>query len=418
MCHRFSILRVGRQLELNGHDARVLASARCPQRGYHSKMSIQIERVQSDEQLRQFVAVPWRVYERDPNWVPWLYFERLDFFDKQKNPFFEHAEADYFIARRDGEPVGVIAAILNHRHNEFQQENIAHFGIFEVLNDREAALALLQAACDWARERGVERIVGPMNLSTNDECGTLIEGFDSPPVVLMTYNPPYYVDFLEEAGFVKAMDLLAWIRDLEELVENLPPKMHRVIGRVKQRYGLHVRPIDMKRWDDDIESVKKIYNNAWQRLWGFVPMTDAEIEHLAANMKMILDPALVFIVEQEGEAVGFSLTLPDVNQPLYRIRPGPSRLSSYLAAGRLFLQRYNTDLVRVMALGVVEDFRARGVDALLYYETAQAALARGYKRAEASWILESNDNMNRAIKMLGAEVYKKYRIYEKELNSK
>lgn len=381
-------------------------------------MSVQIEKVQSEKQLRQFVAVPWRVYEHDPNWVPWLYFERLEFFDKKKNPFFEHAEADYFIARRDGEPVGVIAALLNHRHNEFQRENVAHFGIFEVMNDREAALALLETACDWARQKGVERILGPMNFTTYDEVGMLIDRFNSPPVVLMPYNPPYYLDFMEQAGFVKAMDLLAWIRNLDALVEELPPKMHRVIGRVKERYGLNVRPIVMKRWDEEIEIVKNIYNNAWQRLWGFVPMTNAEIEHLAENMKLILDPALAFFVERDGEPVGFSLTLPDVNQPLGRIRPGPSRLSSYLAAGRLFLQRYNTDLVRVFALGVVEKYRARGVDALLYYETAQAALKRGYKRAEASWILETNDNMNRVIGMLGGEVYKKYRIYEKDLNTK
>ena len=379
-------------------------------------MTLQIVQVQSNDQLRQFVTVPWRVYKDDPNWVPWLYFERLDFFNKTKNAFFEHAEADYFIARRDGEAVGVIAAILNHRHNEFHQENVAHFGVFEVLEDREAALALLETACDWARRRGVERILGPMNLSTNDECGTLIEGFDSPPVVLMTYNPPYYVDFLEEAGFVKAMDLLAWIRDLELLVEQMPDKMHRVIGRVKQRYGLSVRPVNMKEWDAEIERIKHIYNSAWERNWGFVPMTDAEIDHLAGSMKMILDPAVVFMVEHDGEAVGFSLTLPDVNQPLRRIRPGPSLFSSYLAAGRLFLQRYDTDLVRVMALGVVEGFRARGEDALLYYETAKAALERGYKWAEASWILETNDNMNRAIEMLGGEVYKKYRIYEKKLD--
>lgn len=379
-------------------------------------MTLQIERVQSDRQLRQFAAMPWRVYEGDANWVPWLYFERLDFFSKKKNPFFDHAEGDYFIARRNGETVGVIAALLNHRHNEFQQENVAHFGVFEVLDDKEAALALLETACDWARDRGVERILGPMNLSTNDECGTLIEGFDRPPVVLMTYNPPYYVDFIEEAGFEKAMDLLAWLRNLKLLVEQMPQKMHRVIGRVKQRYGLEVRPVDMRHWDEEVARIKMIYNSAWERNWGFVPMTDAEIEHLAASLKVILDPALIFMVEHQGEAVGFSLTIPDVNQPLRRIHPGPSVLGSYLAAGRLFLQRYNTDLVRVLALGVREEFRARGVDALLYYETAKAALERGYQWAEASWILETNDSMNRSIEMLGGEVYKKYRIYEKRLD--
>lgn len=379
-------------------------------------MTLQIERVQSDRQLRQFAAMPWRVYEGDANWVPWLYFERLDFFSKKKNPFFDHAEGDYFIARRNGETVGVIAALLNHRHNEFQQENVAHFGVFEVLDDKEAALALLETACDWARDRGVARILGPMNLSTNDECGTLIEGFDRPPVVLMTYNPPYYVDFIEEAGFEKAMDLLAWLRNLKLLVEQMPQKMHRVIGRVKQRYGLEVRPVDMRHWDEEVARIKMIYNSAWERNWGFVPMTDAEIEHLAASLKVILDPALIFMVEHEGEAVGFSLTIPDVNQPLRRIHPGPSVLGSYLAAGRLFLQRYNTDLVRVLALGVKEEFRARGVDALLYYETAKAALERGYQWAEASWILETNDSMNRSIEMLGGEVYKKYRVYEKRLD--
>lgn len=379
-------------------------------------MSIKIEHVRSKDQLRQFIGMPWRVYQNDPNWVPWLYFERLDFFDKQKNPFFEHSEADYFIARRNGEAVGVIAAILNHRHNEFQQENVAHFGIFELLNDAEAASALLDTACDWARERGAERILGPMNLSTNDECGTLIEGFDRPPVLLMTYNPPYYPELLEQAGFRKAMDLLAWLRDLEDLVDNMPPQMLRIIGRVRERYGLHIRPIDLKNWDAEVENIKKVYNSAWQRNWGFVPMTDAEIEHLAENLKVFMDPALVFMVEHKGEVVGFSLTMPDVNQPLRRIRPGPSLLGSYLGAARLYLQRYKTDMVRVIALGVIEAYRARGVDALLYYETALAAVKRGYKWAEASWILESNDSMNRAIEALGAEVYKKYRIYEKELD--
>lgn len=383
---------------------------------FHRGMSIKIEHVRSKDQLRQFIGMPWRVYQNDPNWVPWLYFERLDFFDKQKNPFFEHSEADYFIARRNGEAVGVIAAILNHRHNEFQQENVAHFGIFELLNDAEAASALLDTACDWARERGAERILGPMNLSTNDECGTLIEGFDRPPVLLMTYNPPYYPELLEQAGFRKAMDLLAWLRDLEDLVDNMPPQMLRIIGRVRERYGLHIRPIDLKNWDAEVENIKKVYNSAWQRNWGFVPMTDAEIEHLAENLKVFMDPALVFMVEHKGEVVGFSLTMPDVNQPLRRIRPGPSLLGSYLGAARLYLQRYKTDMVRVIALGVIEAYRARGVDALLYYETALAAVKRGYKWAEASWILESNDSMNRAIEALGAEVYKKYRIYEKELD--
>lgn len=381
-------------------------------------MGVEIERVQTKQQLKQFVKVPWSVYENDPNWVPWLYFERLEFFDKEKSPFFEHAEADYFIARRNGRAVGTIAALVNHRHNEFHEENVAHFGAFEVMNDPEAAGALLDAACDWARERGTDKILGPFNLSTNDECGTLIEGFDTPPVVLMTYNPRYYVDLIEASGFSKAKDLLAWNIKTAGLLDpgRLPDKLHRVVNKVKERYGLKIRNINMKDWENEVERVKKVYNSAWEKNWGFVPMTDAEIERMAEGMKPILDPNIVFLVEKDGETVGFSLSLPDVGQPLLRIRPGPSIIGSYLGAARLvYLDKFKTNRLRVVALGVIEEFRARGIDALMYYETTKAAEPRGYAWAEASWILEDNDAMNRSTKLMGMEVYKKYRIYEKAL---
>lgn len=378
-------------------------------------MTLQIERVETKKQLQEFIRVPWAVYKNDPHWVPWLYFERLEFFDKTKSPFFEHAEADYFIARRDGRPVGSIAAILNHRHNEFHQENVAHFGVFELLNDPEAGAALLDAACAWARAKGVDRILGPMNLCTNDECGTLIEGFDSPPVILMTYNPRYYVGFLEAAGFTKAMDLLAWNNDIANTVTNMPEKVVRVIHKVQDRYKLHIRPVNMKVWDAEIERVKKIYNSAWERNWGFVPMTEKEIKRLAESLKPVIEPRLAFIVEKEGEAVGFSLSVPDVNQVLNRIRPGATVLGSYLGAARMLLNKRQTDRIRVIALGVIETYRGQGIDALMYYHTAKAAHDLGYRWAEASWILETNDKMNRPIAMLGSEVYKKYRIYEKVL---
>jgi GNAT superfamily N-acetyltransferase len=380
-------------------------------------MSIEIERVTTAKGLREFIRVPWTVYKDDPNWVPWLYFERLEFFDKSKSPFFEHAEGDYFIARRDGRPVGVIAAILNHRHNEFHQENVAHFGVFEVLNDPEAAACLLDTACDWARQRGADKILGPANLCSNDEWGMLIEGFDSPPVMLMTYNPRYYLEMMEAAGFSKAMDLLAWRANTVKFTApgGLPEKMVRVIGKVKERYGLTLRNLNMKDWDNEIERVKKVYNAAWERNWGFVPMTDAEIHRLAEGLKPIIDPAIAYFVEKDGEAVGFCLSLPDVNQLLHQYRPGPSVFSSYLAAGRMVLNKRKPNWIRVIALGVVEEFRIKGVEALLIYETAKAAAPRGYHWAEASWILETNDPMNRAIETLGSEVYKKYRVYEKNL---
>ena len=382
-------------------------------------MSLEIERVETKAQLKEFIKVPWKVYEDNPYWVPFLYFERLEFFDKTKNPFFEHAEADYFLARRDGQAVGAIGAVMNHRYNEFQDENTAHFGTFEILDDPEAAAGLLEAACDWARSRGADTIQGPANFSSNEEFGLLIEGYDSPPVVLMPYNLPYYVDFIEAAGFHKAKDLFAWNTNAFEVMKPgaIPPKLVRVVEKVKQRYGLTIRPVNMKDWDNEVERIKKIYNSAWQKNWGFVPMTDSEIDHMADSLKMILDPALVFTVEAGGETVGFSLSLPDVNQLLHNSRPGPSLVGSYLAAGRMLLGKRRADRVRIFALGVLEPYRGKGVDALMYYETGKAAVANGYEWAEMSWILEDNDAMNRAIEMFGPEIYKRYRVYEKELSN-
>jgi GNAT superfamily N-acetyltransferase len=380
-------------------------------------MSLEIERVETKAQLQEFIKVPWTVYKDNPYWVPFLYFERLEFFDKSKNPFFEHAEGDYFIARRDGQVVGAIAAVINHRYNEFQGENTAHFGAFEVLDDAEAAAGLLQAACDWASERGTDMIQGPANLSSNEEFGLLIEGFDSPPVVLMPYNLPYYADFIEAAGFHKAMDLLAWNSNIPKLLKpgGLPPKLVRVVEKVKDRYGLTIRPVNMKDWDAEVEQIKQIYNSAWEKNWGFVPMTDNEIDHLAESLKMIIIPDLVFVVEKDDQVVGFSLSLPDVSQPLHRYRPGPSRISSYLAAGRMIMNKKKTDRLRVFALGVLKEWRGKGVDALMYYETIKAAEKYGFEWGEMSWILENNDAMNRPIQMFGSEVYKRYRVYEKPL---
>jgi GNAT superfamily N-acetyltransferase len=380
-------------------------------------MAVTIDRVENGRELRTFIKVPWTVYKDDPCWVPWLYFERLHFFDKTKNPFFEHAEADYFIARRDGRPVGTIAAILNHRHNEFHQEKVGHFGVFEVLNDPEAAAALLATAVEWARERGLERILGPMSLSTNDECGTLIDGFNDPPRILMTYNPPYYIPFIEGAGFVKAMDLYAWRHDVQRMATpgGLPEKVYRVVERVKERYKLRIRPLNMKEWDTEIEHVKRIYNSAWEKNWGFVPMTDPEIQQLADSLKPVVVPEYTFLVEKEGQVVGFSLMVPDVNLVLNRLRPGPSVIGSYIAAARALRNRRKVEWARVIALGVTEPFRGKGVDALMYYESIKASAGGGHHWAEGSWILETNEPMNRAIQMLGADRYKTYRIWQKEL---
>lgn len=380
-------------------------------------MSLTIERVETKKQLREFIKVPWMVYKDDPNWVPWLYFERLEFFDKSKNYFFTHAEADYFIARRDGQAVGTIAAILNHRHNEFHGENVAHFGVFELLNDTEAAAALLQAACAWAKERGVDKIIGPMNLSTNDECGMLLEGYDSPPVILITYNPPYYHDFMAANGFTKAMDLLSWDVPLEPLVKGkaMPEKVVRVVNALRDKVNLTLRPLNMSDLDGEIERLKTVYNSAWEKNWGFVPLTEDELEHLVKGLKPIIDPDIILVAEKDGEPVGFCLSAPDVNVPLHSIRPGPSLISSYIGALRMIRNRHKTPRFRVIALGVLEMYRSSGIGALFYLEVVQRGFAKGYATIDGSWVLETNDPMNKAIAMMGGKVHKKHRVYEKSL---
>jgi GNAT superfamily N-acetyltransferase len=383
-----------------------------------NSQSLTIRKVETPSDWKEFLRFPWRVYENEPNWVPFLFFERKEFFDRNKHPFFDTADVEFFMAWRGTRPVGTIAAILNHRHNEFQEENVAHFGIFEVLQDEEAAAALLEKACEWGRQKGVTKILGPANYSSNYEYGLLVDAFDSPPVVMMTYNPAYYVDMIEAAGFTPAMDLWAWYTPLDvygQGANNLPEKLVRVVGKIKKRYNITIREINMNDWDNEVARFEKIYNSAWSKNWGFVPFTDEEMAHLANGLKMIIDPRVTLFAEVDGKTIGGSVPLPNVNELLLKSRPGPSVLSSYLAAARMMLARRKVKLLRVFAMGVVEEYRGRGVDALFYYETVTRAIKHGYTEAEASWILANNDMMNRAIEMMGAKVYKTYRIYEKTL---
>ena len=383
-----------------------------------SSQSLSIRKVESSADWKAFMRFPWQVYENDPNWVPFLFFERKEFFDRDKHPFFETADVEFFMAWRGAKPVGTIAAIVNHRHNDFQGEKAAHFGIFEMLPDEKAAAALLETACEWGAQKGMSKILGPANYSSNYEYGLLVDGFDSPPVVMMTYNPAYYVDYVEAAGFSTAMDLWAWHSPFDVYgkgAKNLPEKLVRVVGKIQKRHNITIREINMKDWDNEVQRFKEIYNSAWSKNWGFVPFTDDEMAHLADGLKMIIDPRVTFFAEVDGKPIGGSVPLPNVNELLVRSRPGPSVLSSYLAAGRMMLGRRKVKLLRIFAMGVVEEYRGRGVDALFYYETIKRGIEHGYTEGEASWILANNDMMNRAIEMMGAQVYKTYRIYEKAL---
>jgi len=383
---------------------------------------IQIQECKTAAERLKFIQFWWEPYKGNPYWVPPLVNERQEFLDPARNPYFEHGRAAYFLATRGGEPAGTISAHVNDMHNKFHEENIGFFGFFECVNDYGVAEALFQAASDWCKSQGVTAIRGPASFSSNDDgYGCLIEGFDDPPRIYMPYNPPYYPQFADRFGFQKAMDLFAYALDTNVYAENgMPPKLLRVVEKMRKRMGITFRTVDMSRFDEEVKSVKRVYNSAWEKNWGFVPMTDAEFDHLAAGLKQIVDPRVALIAEKDGQFVGFSLSLPDVNEPLLAARPSsnPNPIVANLAMARLMwhwkVARKITWL-RNFAMGVVKEYRAQGIGPMFYYETAKAALAIGYKHGEMSWILENNMMMNRDIQALGGQVYKTYRVYQKPL---
>jgi GNAT superfamily N-acetyltransferase len=374
---------------------------------------LRIEQVSDKRGILEFVEFPFKLYRGDPNWVPPLIEERRDFLDPNRNPFFEHARCQLFLARRGNALVGTIGAVVNDNHNAFHNEKAGAFSFFECINDQQVADMLLDTAEAWTREQGMSIMRGPLNFSTNDEIGTLVDGFDEPPVVMMTYNPRYYPTLIEAHGYGKAMDVYAYIMDLAERLQNAPQKFFDVAEKAAQKEGIRVRKFDLKRFDQEVALLKQVYNRAWERNWGFVPMTDAEIDHLADGMKAILDPNLLFIAEtSDGTPVGVSIGVPDIHQALRWSGGGhmwPFGLLKFL------WYRRKIDQARLLIMGMVPEYRGRGADAIFYVETARQALAHGYKRMEGSWILETNTMMNRIIERLGGERYKTYRIYEKPL---
>lgn len=371
--------------------------------------SVQVIPVTSGGELRDFIRLPWNIYRSDAFWVPPLIRDVKKLLDKSANPFFLHSSAELFLARRNGECVGRIAAILNNNHNRFHNERTAFFGFFESVNDREVAAALLDQAAGWARDQGMNELRGPMNFSTNETLGILVEGFDSSPCIMMTHNPRYYPDLMESAGFTKAMDLYAWWLLTDK---GLDPKIVRVGEKVLKDESIRVRTIDMKKFRNEVEAIKKIYNDAWSTNWGFVPMTDAEFDHLAGDLKTVLDPRVVLIAEKNAEPVAFSLGLPDFNQALKKIngRLFPIGLPLLIYHARRIRQ------VRVLALGIAKKMQNwGGLGAALYYESFRRGVEAGYKSCEFSWTLETNDLINRSMKLFGARIYKRYRIYQKSL---
>ncbi|MCI0653862.1 MAG: hypothetical protein L0Y39_05225 [Methylococcaceae bacterium] len=377
--------------------------------------AVTIKQVDDKQALLEFVEFPFKLYKHDSNWVPPFIRERLEFFDVKKNPFYEHARYRLFLAYRNGDLAGTIGAVVDDNHNQAHNERCGAFGFFECINDQEVAGSLLNRAEDWIRGQGMTLIRGPLNFSVNHECGLLIDGFDEPPMVMMTYNPRYYQQLINHCGYQKKVDLFAYIGNIGELWENAPASLFRIAENVAEREGIRVRTLDLRDMNRENLRIREVYNRSFGRQWGFVPMNEKECEYFSELTRKLADPNLILIAEnQAGEAVGVSLALPDFHQALRR--SGGGRLFPFGLLKFLWYLR-KVDQIRLIAMGVLEQYRNRGIDAIFWVETARAARAHGYKRLECSWVLEENEMMNTLGRTLRGKIYKTYQILEKRLST-
>ena len=374
------------------------------------RVPVEVRPARSRRDLTRFIKLPWRLYSNAPQWVPPLVSERRRHLSRKRNPFFEHAEAEYLIAWRDGRPVGRISAHVDHRLNEVQQNRWGLFSFFECEDDHEAAEALLRAAEDWLAERGRDRIVGPLDFSTNHEVGLLVEGHERRPQILEGWHHRYYPGLLDRAGYGKAMDVLKWELHISDR-EKVLPVIWELAERLQPDHGIVMRHMRRREFGREVERFMSVYNAAWERNWGFVPLTAAELHHLAKELRPLISENWALIAERDGDTIGAALTLPDFNEVLARLN---GRL---LPLGWLKALWWRDDItrVRVHALGVRPEYQHTGVAAAFYAEHFRMASITRQTGGEMGWILETNTPMNRAMEAMGGRVVKRYRLYERAL---
>lgn len=372
---------------------------------------MQVKQVSTKKELASFIDFPHQLYEGDSNYVPELHIAQRDLLSPGKHPFHEHSQVQLFLATENGVIKGRIAAIMNNNHNEFKQRKDGFFGFFDLVDDAALAKQLLDEAGKWLKAKGADTMIGPVNPSTNEPCGLLVDGYDSPPVVMMTYNKPYYLPLLEKAGFKKNVDLLAY--DLSTAtVDKRTLQLKQTLLKRLELKGIVIRNINMKDYKNEVNKIQEVYNTAWAENTGFVPFTDKEFKYLAKDMKMLLDKDFCQLAEHNGKVIGFSLAIPDINQVLIKIKRGRLFPTGIF---KLLLGLKKVNYVRVLALGVVSDYRKAGIEACFYSEIIEQAAAKKIRGGEASWILENNEMMNNGLKKLNATPYKRYRILEKAL---
>jgi GNAT superfamily N-acetyltransferase len=375
-------------------------------------MEVKIKKVETKQDFLQFVKSQWLFYKNDKNFVPPILVDRMKLLNKQKNPFFLHSNSQEYLAWSNGQIVGRISAIKNDNHNLTHNDKVGFFGFFECVNNQEVANALFDVAKEWLKDQGCDTMRGPVDPSQNDEAGLLIDGFDSPPVVLMKYNPPYYVELIKKYGFEEAMQLNAYDLQMENYASE---KMIRMQSIIRERYKITITNLDFKdkkKLREDIQVIKDIYNSAWEKNWGFVKATEEEFDFLVEDLVQIADPNLVIMAWVDGKIAGFALGLPDINEVLINNKNG----SLLGAAWHLFTKSKKIKRLRILVLGVLEEYRKTGVDAVLYYEIGARGKKRGITCGEASWILANNEMMNNALQnAMKGNLYKKYMLYQIKL---
>lgn len=381
-----------------------------------STAPLTIRKVESKQDNKAFFEFPWTLYKNDPNWVPPLLSMRHEILDKSKGPAWEYLEGDYFAAWRGDQIVGTIAAYINHRHNEFHDERIGFFGAFECYEDPEAAQALLQTAVDWVGAKGYPIIRGPQTFTTHEDVGLLIENFTR-PILLMPYNPPYYQGFIEKAGFAKAMDMVSFSLEKPEVLQSgLMERLGRISQAVMRRNKVTVRPFNNKDRDAEFRLIKELYNFGWEKNWGFVPLTERELNGMIESLSTFLDPRLVYFAYVNDQPAGFILGIPDFNQVLHKAyaRPGTPEIISLLRALYYWKVKPVITWSRVPLMGVRAEYRNKGVDATMYYHLLRTiVMDTPYPFSDSGWVLETNKDMVGIVDNFGGKVYKRYRLYER-----
>jgi GNAT superfamily N-acetyltransferase len=375
-------------------------------------MSVVVREIDSHKPPRAFINLPYALYDGDPNWVPPLRMDEKLKLDDSRHPFWGHAERALYMAYRDGnrgggKPVGRIVAMRDRLWEETHGEKAAYWGWFECANDPEVSRALFDEAAAWAKARGCTRLIGPMSPSPSDLIGTQIEGFQGAPVIMMPYNPPYHDEIIQAAGNRGWKDLIAWLLDSPDI----PERLARIMPRIESRGGFTLRPIDMKDYDHEVQRFAELYNHFERVNSIYTPMTPPEVIQLAKDLKPALDPDITLFVEIEGKLVGAAFALPDMNVAL---KAAYGRLLPF-GIFRMLAARKRIHLIRVLSMGVHEDYRNRGIDLAMYYHLYKRGVPKGYFGAEMSWVEEDNVSMTNTAVKLGGKPYRKYRMYERIL---